>query len=1150
MSVSVYRNSYDTAGVTAALEAVIQRIKTGDRGLAEKTRYCNALAITNPKAYKVYKEKELPAVTFSGTFPAYKRKAQHLAQHSGDVVLDIDGLMAEQIVELLAELAQMPHIVLAFLSPSAIGIKVLVRVDPIPQNDLEHKGAYAACLDFFGNLAEEYGFTIDTSGKDCSRLCYLAHDPLAIVHANAPTIPWDREAWLTSEKQKQVRFEADAQKPFTGEVDITALDYIDPNDLDYNQWLSVITAGKVAGLTWQQVDVWSRRGGVRYQEGEVESRWNGLNLDVSWGAVVNLAKLNGYEPPRRTKAKLTRNTDETETETETLDANRAKREAAADTSLSTDTTDSKKIHMILVKDSTGAGKSHTFFAKAKQYGKRTLAELPHTALAEQAVEIALKYGFLNPCHLKGREHNWEASGIAEIPVEQRTEALFEKNNCIRCDKIQDFKDSRLAPRTYCELFCPHLERDATGKIIKICPHLEQYQGLEQRDFVATCSPNILFNLNTRGYLKTIVTAAEDPSDEDLAIDAMMGTESEATTAFDFAILDDYGIDGLYTDITLNASEFKALKKAWRGTPTATFAKRMLKAFEKKKPQKIVKALRKAFESTAEHHAEIAKSLTQHARYGTVEYAERPKSSKETKRLLSEKEVRYEDGGTQFIPVNFDAYEELTKKGIPCIHPQHIETDTVEEQVRVPHTPTQALLSGVPLKALTPVWQKGATPIELIGIFLSSIGNDKNAAIKRAFIAGDPPDPVLNFSIQPQAPIGILPQIAMLSATTPPEDTQRTFDGQAVTFSVHEGGVLAWAEGVQVYQFIDGRMTSASVFEYPTDADGKRKLQETPVGLTTTAANRLAKLNNWAKAEEGLTAFISYKEFTEVFQEAVNGFDIVTHFDKVAGLNFDGLKFLVVFGYPKVKHEIVMEHAKKQFASDTQPLPKADPDLRDEKGNTISEYAQLTEDVTVTENGITLTERRYKDTRLEKVRHQLATEKLEQAIGRARFPVWTDTLSIAFTSALVPGVTERATLFSSAAFTLAETPSELPDAVDRIQQAEETGDVRSVMETKGVSERTAQRQTKDVRDQQTAERDAEIIRRADAGETQQGIADALGIRLATVNEVLSEWKATREAERNAEIFRRYDAGETQEAIAAAMSIKSKSTVSRVLKKRNF
>ena len=297
--VSIYNGVNDKVGKVTTLSEVVERIRTGADGLEETTRYLNVLAQTEPATYKTEKEK-LKAFTPSGTFPPYKRKAKHLLAHSAHIIIDIDGLTPGQIADLLAQLAQMPHVVLAFVSPSGEGIKVLVRVDPIPRNDLEHKGAYQACLDFFEDLTEEYGFTIDTSGKDCSRLCFLAHHPHPVVNTATPAIPWDRETYLEAEKKKYVHFESDAKKSYTGTVNIEALDYIDPNDLDYIQWLSVITACKKEGLTWQQVDAWSRRGS-KYAEGEVETRWDGLHLDVSWGAVVNLAKQNGYTPPQREK---------------------------------------------------------------------------------------------------------------------------------------------------------------------------------------------------------------------------------------------------------------------------------------------------------------------------------------------------------------------------------------------------------------------------------------------------------------------------------------------------------------------------------------------------------------------------------------------------------------------------------------------------------------------------------------------------------------------------------------------------------------------------------------------------------------------------------------------------------------------------------
>ena len=797
----------------------------------------------------------------------------------------------------------------------------------------------------------------------------------------------------------------------------------------------------------------------------------------------------GSDPKAYTKAKLKRTPpaeipEPVNAPAETLAENRDSREQATDAFFTSEPDTPERLKVLLIRDDTGTGKSHTILTKAGQYGKRTLAQYTHTELATQAVETVWEFGYKNPCHLKGRAHNWDEAGIAEIPVNMRTADLFEKNNCIMFDCVQEYTDNRLAPRTYCEHKCPFKDD---------CLHLAQYQGLGDRDFIATCAPDVLFDLKFRGYLNSLVTATSEPTDDELAIDAAWGTESEATENFDFAIVDDYGISALYPDVVFTEKEFKALKTAWKGKPTADFAKQVLKAFEKKKPHKIVKALRNALESTSEHHTEIAEALTQHARIGVIEAYE--KRAIETAHLPADQQgvyakarVRYDDGGMQFIPnVEYTpthtqvmklakqlpsaetkpfteamyigkrtytdtrlenirkhyAYKVLKSKEIPVINPNRLDTDNVGDRVCIPHAPVHALIAGVSVSDLTPVWQSGATPIELLQIFLTSLGADKNAPIHRTFrVSTEQPNAVLTFSIPPQAPVGILPQIAMLSATTDTEAVKEAFTGQAVDFSEHIGGQVELADGVQIYQFADARLTSASVFEYPKDTKGKRKLQETPTALTPTAENRLVKLNNWAKAIDGVTAFISYKEFTDdPFNDAVNGFDIVTHFDRVAGLNFDGLKFLVVFGYPKVNHDVVMNQARVQYARDTQPLPKGT-------------YDDLTQDTPFTERGYTITERRYKDPRLEKIRHQLATEKLNQAVGRARLPVWTDTDTLIFTDAPIERITERATLFSSHAFNLAETPDGLSDAMHRIEKAEATGDVKTVMETKGVSERTA------------------------------------------------------------------------------------------------
>lgn len=742
---------------------------------------------------------------------------------------------------------------------------------------------------------------------------------------------------------------------------------------------------------------------------------------------------------------------------ETLEADRAKQEKVTDTFLTVKSKDGATCHILLICTTTGGGKTYLIISKSRKHDKRTLAALPHSDLAVQAVEIAYQQGYKNPFHLKGREHNWLDSGIEQIPVSDRTEELFEKNNCIMADVVKEYTEKRLAPRTFCEHTCEF--RDG-------CPHLAQYDGLGERDFVANCTPNLLFDLNMRGYLESLVTATTQPTEEDFAIDAMLGTTSEATEPFNFAIVDDYSVASLYTDVLFKASEFKKLKKVWRGTPVADFAKLILKAFEKKKPHKIVEKLQKAFESTAEHHDLIAKRLTQHARVGIVQSLEIPTHSKETQECLSEKQVCYEDGGKQFIPVSYEAYAELTEKDIPAVNPAHINIHIGHgEKVRIPHTPAAALLAGVPLADLTPVWQQGATPVELLSIFLDSLGNYQNAPISRSFLPGDPPSAVLTFTIPPQAPAGLIDKIGMLSATTDIADTKKSFTGQTVSFSEHTGGIIAWEEGVQVYQFSDARMTSGSVFDYKRNAAGERLFQEPPIGLTATAEKRIQKLNNWGKQTDGLTAFISFKEFTEApFREYVDNFDEVKHFDDVSGLNFKGLKLLVVFGSPKAKFEAVIEQARKQYASDTEPLPQG-------------KYKELTEIKEITEDGFKITERQYKDKRLEKIRQQLTVEKLEQAVGRARLVAWTGTQTIIFTNIPIQGITERTQLFSSAAFNLADTHNGLPDAMDRIQDAMDTGDVKAVMETQGVSERQAYELTKEIRHQRNAKRDTELLSKA-------------------------------------------------------------------------
>jgi len=527
--VKVYRDSKDTAGVMVELEAVIDRIRSGANGLDEKTVVANRLALGNKETYRAYKAKELPAVIFAGIFPAFKRKAKYLSQHSGHLVLDIDGLVPETLAQLLAELAQHPYIRLAFVSPSANGAKIVVRVDPVPTDALEHKGAWQACVDFFDDLATEYGFEIDPTGKDCSRLCYLAHDPLAIVHSDVPAIEWDRDEWIAAEAAKQARFEADAQIAYTGAVDVKALDYIDPNDLDYNQWLSVITACKQAGLTVAQADAWSRRGGVRYIEGEVEQRWHGLHLDVSWGAVVNLAKANGYSPSRssiRRSVKLQKNV--VSMLTETLDKSRAFLKSVFE---------NKKIKFFGLRADTGVGKNEA----AKNFFLRGFSGLITVPTTDLAKELEAR---LNAAEIAGV---FRYRGILSNP-----DGLFpDENPCIHAERYDAIASRGWnAHRLLCE----------TCEVRDVCEergYRSQARQAKHAQVTVMPFPDIFNNPAFRFLAKEFLPTYYD----------------------DLILQDEFDPYNAFIQIDVSKSRLVQLRDDWKGYDPSQFAKELLHILE-------------------------------------------------------------------------------------------------------------------------------------------------------------------------------------------------------------------------------------------------------------------------------------------------------------------------------------------------------------------------------------------------------------------------------------------------------------------------------------------------------------------------------------------------------------------------------------------
>ena len=584
-----------------------------------------------------------------------------------------------------------------------------------------------------------------------------------------------------------------------------------------------------------------------------------------------------------------------------------------------------------------------------------------------------------------------------------------------------------------------------------------------------------------GYLQRL-TRAETPDETDDILAAALGTAADISTDFDMAVIDDYTVSSLYNEQQVTLSELKQLIKDWQGYALSDFAKEIAQVFLHDSPAEIYQHIEKTLAGldTNTRNA-LRKQMTKHPRWGQITEADVSLASKETEKTLSEWDITFEDGGRAKVAIDEDAFLELIQKDIPAVRCR--DDWAMGDRVMIQYTPFGALKAGVALSELSPVWQRRWTLLHQLQHFIRGIQTTENAPVTVE-------KETLHFSTPPRAN-NLIPKIFLLSATTDPKAVRQAFRGQrGIKWTELAGKPIEWAKGVTVYQFSQHRITSASTLEYQKDTDGKRQLQSVPTGLTPTTDKRFQKFNQLAQDTQGETVFISYKDIadTPAFREKLNAFDLVTHFDRVQGLNIDNLSLLVVYGYPKVSHQVVMNEARIQFANSDAPLPDGD-------------YETLTELSTYTEAGIEITERRYIDERLDAIRHQLATDKLIQAVGRARLPRWTDTDTVIFTNTPLPSITPRAFLFGDREFHASDTLAGMAETAVKIEKAITNGDVEAIQEIEGVSERTAYRRKAEASKQTKADRDAEIVRRAAKGEKQAVIADEMDINKSIVSRVL-------------------------------------------------
>jgi hypothetical protein len=167
MKISLVRRCDDTKPpATIDVHSAIVAIRCG-RWKKEVELVREALS-RRDKATAEKNKKKLPALTWSGRF---KRRASNgLDKHSGLICGDLDNLNGEFPI-VREKLERLPQVFALFISPSGTGLKILVRV---PADASKHPASFRAVEKL---IRDATGLSIDQSGKDVARLCFVSFDP-------------------------------------------------------------------------------------------------------------------------------------------------------------------------------------------------------------------------------------------------------------------------------------------------------------------------------------------------------------------------------------------------------------------------------------------------------------------------------------------------------------------------------------------------------------------------------------------------------------------------------------------------------------------------------------------------------------------------------------------------------------------------------------------------------------------------------------------------------------------------------------------------------------------------------------------------------------------------------------------------------------
>ena len=931
-----------------------------------KTERLRRLKVHNEGRYKKEKEQAL-AFTPSGTF-SY-RNNRSLNRHAYVMSLDFDRFKTtNDALAFRDRIAQFPETILAFLSPSGLGVKVLIRLHT-PTTEATHHSAWSALKDFIEKIR---GFNVppDKYAKDISRLCFISHDPDAYYNSTPAAFDW--EAYLNDNpdlRQDEVyhsdEFES-SDFQFSGDLPRwleEALSHLDVDD--YYVWLSVGSALKDAEVPFEVWDQWSQNS-AKYSASATRYKWKkGLDR-IPFDYILNTAQRNGWTPPwgKRIPKQILNPEPIPEPTEGWKEQQKAIEQVFASEQGS-----------ILLKFDTGVGKDYamnSYILQTAPDKERFVEMITQVELGDEKIGDFQQRQ--QGCGDSRTSHQWRSvfhNFDSSQPFHIRKPLIGKSIQCIQPAKFDALRARGAIPQAVLCPSCPVYDecRDKG--------YLSQHQTAQQADFLLTAQNGIFFDQSLAGFAKQVL------HDRKRKVSG---------------IIDEVKVHELFSRNVLAKAELQQMAEAWKHTHAGEFALAIIDALEHGTEPDLEKVRQTVLNLSESQERIIIRAFTEIRVHGQVLFEEHSKIYEDKDgKLVSDKDGEGvvmlasgtfypKDGVKIAIATSQDALDKLNQRGIPAVFRSeidaHVLTLSYEQGIKfgfydIPIDDDTAPISNFPKLHHNPQW----TPLhQLQELF------DHYPRIEDTPIHYDGES--LTFHLPPKVHPS-LDRLILMSATVESELISEK------VFADHEVQVVAaeparWEAGNEVFQFCTANAPRATVI----DCDDNLK------GLGQRVWD--AMVDEIKRTPDKTHAVITYKCLQERYNLPSNV--VTAHYGAVEGFNerfVNSSVFWLLFDPRLPPHEAALR-AKMVFGREEEPLKY---EYDQQKGH-------------------------YVDERLQGIADHYAIEQLLQAIGRARLVRRTDVKVVIFCGRELPGISGRAatTLFNLKDFIIAGGLDKLKDQV--------------------------------------------------------------------------------------------------------------------------